>query len=305
VTWSDRLSDGALAVYLFHGVIGGGTYRVRNYNRKHLAAAEFTTIIDDLAVNGTPLSLDRVIDLQREGQPFPPNAFAVTFDDGFENNLTVAAPILAARGVPATFYVTTDFIDRNRMSWIDRIEWAFETALADGRAMSVRLPWSGVPATPADADEVIGVLKDIRAHVKTDPSLDADALATDIQRQLRFDETWSGDDPLDRKMTWDQVRELDAHDLFRVGGHSHEHGILAFLTPDRLAAELDLSLDLLDRKAGIGPTHYSYPEGLAHCYSDAVIDALKARGVICCPTAEDGVNPPGTDLFRLKRVMVM
>jgi len=305
VTWAARLSKSELAIYLFHGVIDGGAYRVRNYNRKHLAAAEFTAIIDDLAANGTPLSLDQVISLQREDRPFPPNAFAVTFDDGFENNLTVAAPILADRGIPATFYVTTDFIDRNRMSWIDRIEWAFETALADGRTISVRLPWSDVPATPTDADAVIGVLKDVRAHVKTDPSLDGDALATDIQRQIGFDETWSGNDPLDRKMTWDQVRELDAHDLFRVGGHSHEHGILAFLTPDRLAAELDLSLDLLERKAGIGPTHYSYPEGLAQCYSDAVIDALKARGVMCCPTAEDGANPPGTDLFRLKRVMVM
>jgi len=305
VIWSRRLSSNELAIYLFHGVIDDGAYRVRNYNRKHLAAAEFTAIIDDLTAHGTPLSLDQVIDLQREGRPFPPNAFAVTFDDGFENNLTVAAPILAARGVPATFYVTTDFIDRNRMSWVDRIEWAFETALAGEKAMMVRLPWADAPATPTNPEAVIDVLKDVRAHVKTDARLDANALATDIQRQLGFDEIWSGDDPLDRKMTWDQVRELDSHDLFRVGGHSHEHGILAFLTPGRLAAELDQSLDLLERKAGIGPTHYSYPEGLAHCYSDAVIDALKARGVECCPTAEDGVNPPDTDLFRLKRIMVM
>lgn len=305
MTWADRLHKDELAIYLFHGVVDSGAYKVRNYNRKHLTAEEFTGIIESLSESGTPLSLDQVIALQREGRPFPANAFAVTFDDGFENNLTVAAPILARHGVPATFYVTTDFIDSNRMSWIDRIEWAFEAALADGRTMSVRLPWADALVTPADPTGVIEVLKDIRAHVKTEPDLDADSLATDLQHQLGLDETWSGDDPLDRKMTWDQVRALDSHDLFRVGGHSHEHGILAFLPPDRLASELDLSLDLLDRKAGIGPTHYSYPEGLAHCYSDAVIDALKARGVVCCPTAEDGVNPPGTDLFRLKRIMVM
>jgi peptidoglycan/xylan/chitin deacetylase (PgdA/CDA1 family) len=305
VTWAQHLQPGKLAIYLFHGVVEDTGYRVRNYNRKHLAADEFSTIISDLKAAGTPISLDDLIEAKASGAELPDNAFAVTFDDGFENNLTVAAPILERLGVPATFYVTTDFIDRNRMSWVDRIEWALEEALKDGRAMRLDLPWADAPVTPVSADDVIDVLKDVRKHVKTDPNLDPDALASDIQRQLGYAETWSGDDPLDRKMTWDQVRELDSHELFRVGGHSHEHGILSFLTPEKLAAELDLSLDLLDRNAGIGPTHYSYPEGLAHCYSDPVIDALKARGVICCPTAEDGVNPPGTDLFRLKRIMVM
>ncbi|MEQ8504096.1 MAG: polysaccharide deacetylase family protein [Rhodospirillales bacterium] len=305
MTWARFLQHDKLAIYLFHGVVHDTGYRVRNYNRKHLSAGEFRSIIADLKDSGTPMSLDDLIAASAQNLPFPKNAFAVTFDDGFENNLTVAAPILAEMGVPATFYVTTDFIDRNRMSWIDRIEWAFEAALVHGRPMRIDLPWQDTVITPTGTDSVISILKDIRTHVKTDPGLDPDVMATDIQRQLGFDETWSCNDPLDRKMTWDQVRELDSHDLFQVGGHSHEHGILSFLPPDKLAIELDLSLDLLDRKAGIGPIHYSYPEGLAHCYSDTVIDALKARGVICCPTAEDGVNPPGTDLFRLKRVMVM
>jgi hypothetical protein len=68
-----------------------------------------------------------------------------------------------------------------------------------------------------------------------------------------------------------------------------------------LDAEHDRSLELLCGALGRPVGHYSYPEGLAHCYSDAVIAALRERGVICCPTAEPGVNPPGADLFRLRR----
>ena len=50
------------------------------------------------------------------GTPEPGYA-AVTFDDGLRNNHEVALPILRARGIPATVYVTIDFIG-NRSPWI-------------------------------------------------------------------------------------------------------------------------------------------------------------------------------------------
>lgn len=36
---------------------------------------------------------------------------AVSFDDGFADNLEVAVPLLAARCIPATVYVTTSYVD--------------------------------------------------------------------------------------------------------------------------------------------------------------------------------------------------
>ncbi|MFN3216435.1 MAG: polysaccharide deacetylase family protein [Acidimicrobiales bacterium] len=36
---------------------------------------------------------------------------AVTFDDGYRDNLDVALPLLAERGIPATIFVTTSYID--------------------------------------------------------------------------------------------------------------------------------------------------------------------------------------------------
>jgi peptidoglycan/xylan/chitin deacetylase (PgdA/CDA1 family) len=295
-----RLRDNELTIFLFHGVVEEHRHVVRNYLRKHIDRAWFSTILRELCAAGTPMSMDEVIEIGAAGRAFPPRAFAITFDDGFANNLTVAAPILDAAKLPATFYITTSFVQDNAMSWIDRIEWCFEEL----PTVSLRLPWNSAAVEAGDAAAKMALLSDIRAHVKADDSIDVDAFVSSGFGQCGVEEVRSTDDPLDRKMTWPELRELASHERFSVGGHSHTHAILSFLDPPALAAELDTSLALLRERAGAGPRHYSYPEGLAHCYSPAVIAALRERGVVCCPTAEDGTNPPGTSLFGLKRVMV-
>lgn len=300
MTYADWLADDTLAIFLLHGVVERSDYVVRNYTRKHLAAEAFDSFLSALCRQGQPLSLDEVIAFREDSAPYPSRSFAVTFDDGFENNLSVAAPLLRKHRVPTTFYITTGFVGTNRMSWIDRIEWAFESV----GALSVWLPWAETLQNAGDAAAKIALLDEIRKRVKTDPELDPDRVASDVQTQLGLAETHCATGPLDSKLTWDQVRELAGDPLFTVGGHSHTHAVLSFLDPAALDRELDTSLKLLESEAGVSARHYSYPEGLAHCYSLAVIEALRRRGVVCCPTAEPGNNDKTVDLFHLKRIAV-
>ncbi len=291
--------DGCLTIFLFHGVIDRQQHQIRNYTRKHLPAAEFRTMLEAIGRVGRAMSMDEVVRVCHSGEPFPKGAFAITFDDGFENNLTVARPILNQLGIPATVYVTSRFIDENGMSWIDRIEYAMEFVSTG----VLKFPWSMKAFSFATAAEKIAILGDIRTHVKSTPDLDVDAFVSEIFRQLDLEEIRSSREQLDQKMTWDQVRDWCA-DGFLVGGHSHTHAILSFLSSFQLEREIDVSLDMIGEKGGIVTPHYSYPEGLAHCYSEEVIRTLKARGITCCPTAIDGTNKPGTDPFHLRRVMV-
>lgn len=298
--YSDRLSDEGLAIFLFHGVVDSPAHLVRNYNRKHLTKQAFADVLDDLSEHGAPVSMDDVYDWCRGEADLPSRSFAITFDDGFENNLSVAAPLLAERNIPATFYITTGFIEHNRMSWIDRIEYCIEQASCP----VLDLPWWETAKTLTTAEDKIAALNDIRNEVKTSPGINPDELVEFIFDQCGLPSVSGTDDPLDKKMTWEEVQELARSPLFIVGGHSHNHNILSFLSPEELARDLDTSLALLRDRAGIQSAHYSYPEGLVHCFSDDVIAALKERGITCCPTAEDGINPAGTDPFLLRRIAV-
>jgi peptidoglycan/xylan/chitin deacetylase (PgdA/CDA1 family) len=283
----------ALTIHLLHGVVEHAERPVRNYTGKHLSATRFRAFCEGLLLaGGTPLDADAAVAALSGEIELPPDAFLLSFDDGFRNNLTVAAPILRELGIGAVFYVTTRFVAENTGSWIDQIE----DAVARTDRPCLRLPWG----ERALGDRV-ALLEEIRRVVKARADLDPYAVAEQVMADAGTG-PFQPDAELDAKLSWDEVRELAG--AFTVGGHSHTHRILAHLSAADLAGELDTSLALLSEALGRPVRHYSYPEGLAHCYSDAVIAALKARGIVCCPTAEPGVNRVGDDLFRLRRIEV-
>ena len=243
--------------------------------------------------------MPQVVEATKKRQPLPKHSFVITFDDGFENNYSVAAPVLADFNVPATFYITTDFVESNSSSWTDRIESAVETA----SEIHLDCGIAHLDGAYRTREEKIGLLDKIRSLVKGDSSRDAYAFADQICERLGA-ATFEPDPELDQKMAWAQINELDADPLFTVGGHGHTHRILDFLDDTDLDNELSTSVNILRSRLGHAVDHYSYPEGLPNCYSQRVIDLLRRHGVICAPTAEPGNNRVGDDLFRLKRVMV-
>ena len=297
--YCSALEEDGVAIFLFHGVIHRQRHAIRNYTRKHLVEERFVEVLEALRRTGRPVSMSEISEALRTGHRLPPRAFAVTFDDGFENNCSIAAPVLKALEVPATFYVTTGFIGTGEASWTDRLEYAFERA----GPVAVAVPPKGQRHVCATEMEKRQLLDELRRVIKSERTIDPYTLADDVWRQLGV-ETMEPDPELDRKMSWRQLEELEHHPLFLIGGHSHTHRILEFLDDEELEREIATSVRLIRERLGFGITFYSYPEGLPHCYSERVMAALRRHGVVCAVTAEPGVNRIGDDLFRLKRILV-
>ena len=70
-----------------------------------------------------PIKLTELLDHIEKGTSIPDNAILITFDDGFENNYTLAYPIFEALSIPFTIFTVNSFIGKKANH--DSIKQAF------------------------------------------------------------------------------------------------------------------------------------------------------------------------------------
>jgi peptidoglycan/xylan/chitin deacetylase (PgdA/CDA1 family) len=77
---------------------------------------QFTKDLDFFLANYEPVTMHDLLQHLDGNRSLPKRCFLLTFDDGFREMHDVVAPILKAKGVPATFFLTTGFIDNVDMA---------------------------------------------------------------------------------------------------------------------------------------------------------------------------------------------
>jgi peptidoglycan/xylan/chitin deacetylase (PgdA/CDA1 family) len=144
----------------------------------------FEAQMEALAASGRPVvALDDSLSALRGEVPLPAGAVALTFDDGFHDNLEFAAPVLDRLKLPATFFVVTGHVGTDRC--IERyrgccendrvLDWAGVRELRarghhiGGHSRSHR-ELGGLPLDEA-ADEVAGCRSDIEEQTGAAPRL--------------------------------------------------------------------------------------------------------------------------------------
>ena len=296
-----RNNSNYYSVFLFHGVIKKNKFTIRNYTNKHILENVFYSFLKKLKKKGNPLSLEEIIFNKKNNLKIPKNSFTITFDDGFENNYSIAAPILTDLNLPATFYFSSDFIQNNNLSWIDKVEICIEFS----KNKFIHDPIDKKLINLRDVKNKISFLKKLRFNVKRNLKINTESISLDIINQTNVKISKFLDNELDKKISWQKVKSLSSNKLFTIGGHSHKHLSLTSLSMLELKKQVDRSFKLFKKNAKIDLKHYSYPEGQKIDYNTKIIKILKSKGIICCPTAISGHNHLfKDDLFNLKRIMI-
>jgi len=200
-----------------------------------------------LARHANPVSLADGLALLDAGT-IPPRTFTVTFDDGYADNATLAAPILAECGVPATFFVATGFLDGGRM-WNDTVIEAVRR-LPDG-VHDFSDFGLGPRSCVGDASRLT-LSRDIVKAIKHRSQRERAELAGRLGYGLAL--------PDDLMMSTAQVRCL-ADAGFEVGGHTVTHPILSRLPPSEARSEIEAGRRRLQDITGRPVRYFAYPNG--------------------------------------------
>ncbi len=233
------------------------------------------------------LSLGEVVERLRNGQCCPRGSVVLTFDDGYRDNLHVAAELLARYDLPATLYLPTAYIDRGENHWADMVH----AALRNVRPGNVT-----IAGTTFDLPRETEAL---RSWLHAD-LLPATAEAR-RQRLIELVAALQPEAPPRLTMNWDEVRELvGAFPRFEIGAHTVEH--IDLRTHDGAAAtfELEHARRRIAEELGTAPRHMSYPYGRASADS---IDRVRRAGYESALISSDlPLVQPGVDCFVLPRI---
>jgi len=287
-------------IFLFHGVIKKNNYVIRNYTNKHLTEKKFLYYIKNIRKNYNILSLKEIIFSIKNNLVLPVNTCAITFDDGFENNYSIVAPILNDFKIPATFFFSTDFVENNTMSWIDKIEYCFEKK----KILVLKLPWLKKKITIKNNKTKFSTLNSIRKNVKSNLSYKENDIVASIFKQCDLDLIDESNLDIDKKINWKQIKIMSENKLFDIGGHNHNHLSFGSLTKKQINYEIKTCVNLFKKRLGVSLKYYSYPEGQKFDFNEFVIKQLKKNNIKFCPTAINGINNENTDFFKLRRTML-
>jgi peptidoglycan/xylan/chitin deacetylase (PgdA/CDA1 family) len=231
----------------------------------------------------------------------PSRAAAVTFDDGYRDNLEHAAPALAAAGIPATLFVATGPVAEGGGFWWDELERILRAAPPDA-ASSLTLELHGQRRTfrLGSGHEREIARRHLYAWLQPlAPKQIAEALSA-LRR-------WAGESgehrapDRDRAMTPDELRAFADTAGVAIGAHTRSHRSLRHADGETQNAEIAGSRDDLAAWLGKEPTAFSYPFGVPGAdFDDAVVARVRAAGFSLGVTTTAGYVS-GADRFKLPR----
>lgn len=280
------------AILMYHGVSAESHFKgLRNAAQLHLPREDFIAQVHVLKKHRKVIAISEMVDGLRHDEDLS-NTVALTFDDGYDNNLRVAAPILADHGMPASVYLATDHIGTQRWIWTDRIERAFDQTsctqltLDDGAVLSL-----------ASLDERRQALHATKRQLKLLSVADRDLALDRLCEQLGVTDTEPYDDY--RFLDWTQARQL-ADAGFEVGAHTVHHAILSRLPDDEAAREILHSRDAVAANVGACCPVFCYPNGKPEDITPAVIDTCRAHFTGALATTRGPARRE--DLYQLARI---
>jgi peptidoglycan/xylan/chitin deacetylase (PgdA/CDA1 family) len=221
----------------------------------------------------------------------PARALAITFDDGYGDNCTVALPILRQLGLHATFFISTAFLDGGAMFNDIVID-----AVRRSKAQMLDLAAIGLGAHPLDSpaarraaiDTILQQLKYLPLVVRQ-AQTDAIAAIAGVEP------------PADLMMTSNQVRTVAAAGM-GIGAHTMKHPILATIDHDSARDEIAGSREALQGLLRQPVKLFAYPNGKPGAdYSAVHVAMVKALGFAAAVSTAPGAASVGNSLYELPR----
>ena len=224
----------------------------------------------------------------------PDRAVVITFDDGWHDFYSVAAPILESFGYPSTLYLTTYYVEFNRPVFGPMASYL----LWKGRRRH-KLEWPEVflAAVALDDANRHATTVAIEQFASTFSGREKDELLARLAARLDIDYQELCQKRVLHLITPEEARELAVRGV-SLQYHTHRHRV--YRSRERMFAELQDNRHRIIKFTHDEPRHFCYTGGF---YLPEYPDYLKEYGMLSATTGNAGLCTSRSDPHLLPRLL--
>ncbi len=224
-----------------------------------------------------------------------PNSLCITFDDGYSDNYQHAYPILKKYDIPATIFLSTDFIGNNSVLWFDRVLQVIKntkvSSIHINEISDKNFDLKGIKQKTLAVNEILELLKGYEPD-KRDSIIDklAESCETTLSKENEL------------MLTWKQVNQM-WNDGIEFGAHTKSHPILSKLDETDLINEIVGSKEDIELKTNKSVQVFAYPNGRTTDYDERSIKILEQAKFLGAVTTEPEYRNLNHHTFELPRLL--
>lgn len=260
----NRFSCNSKLILNYHGIV---KIYSPELSKNHLPLEEFEKQISYIKKKYSILPLEEIFKSKSSSK-----VIGITFDDGYQNNLTNAFPVLKLHNIPATVFVTAQALEKNSFPlWYDffdisvsLIGWDRFKKIIDSNKLGI---------TKFNSFNDYNLAKgQIKKSNSTFKLKFLDLLFKDNELHTLFlkanTEYWT-------LLNLTELEEISNSRLIEIGSHGLTHSNLEFLNDLELENELSKSKKVLEKAIGTKISSIAFPDG---SYNHNVVAKCKELG---------------------------
>lgn len=256
--WNDTLSiqklsnwtEQSLMMPFYHTIAGDESIPHIQHLYKPRSIKLFEEDLDFYCKHYKPIELSELVDAIDNEKTLPQNAFFLTFDDGLKEVYTIIAPILKRKGIPATIFLNSDFIDNQALFFRYKASLIIEQLTKEtiNESLIKRLN-DLLPNYNFKHSNLSSILLNISYQKRND----IDVIAKELN--YNFSDYLQNEQPY---LTTEQIKTLQS-DGFTFGAHSMDHPMYKNISPEDQLNQTVTSVNLVQQNFNTKYKSFAFP----------------------------------------------
>lgn len=258
-----------------------------------VSAANFEKQIIYLKRKYHLVSLTEYIRRKKSGESLAQCA-VVTFDDGYQDFMTLGWPVIKKYEVPVTIFFPKGFL--SAVHWQHQLYYVLDEAA--GKKAVVSIGPETIPVDLGQDQEKYQSITKLLEAIRRLPAADRLEAVMAISKTLGVSRQLA---PGDFYLTEEDLKLLVGSGV-ELGAHTVSHSLLTALSEQEAGQEISASLDFIRDLTGRQEIAFALPFSSGN---EKILSLLKKKGCLCSFSSEAGLNTAAEDIFQLKRIAAL